>query len=239
MAAEERERAEASPADSLEAFAADLRELRMAHAALQPGGYGYFQAGWRVEGTDQDRYRPSRSAIYAALSGKTLPLAPTLLALLEEWGEEPDALLDWLKRRDGLQRQLAISARGRGGRPIPSPQRTNSHARELRDYMQELRKKSGRTIADIAQHAGASPVTLAAALRGPRLPSWSTIDMFLEGLEINGNDVYFKYYREPSWDDPAFLLTQSNVLLRLRGLWLAARAAAKDEAGQTSTRAGG
>ncbi|ACU72813.1 helix-turn-helix domain protein [Catenulispora acidiphila DSM 44928] len=126
---------------------------------------------------------------------------------------------------------------GRGGRRIPPPQPFNSRARELRDYMQELRKESGWTIAAIAQHGGGSPVTLAAALRGPRLPSWRTIELFLLGLDVNEDDVHFnKYDGEPSWADSDFLLAQSDVVLRLRGLWLAARAAARGEADQTSTR---
>ncbi|GAA1959328.1 hypothetical protein GCM10009838_14590 [Catenulispora subtropica] len=212
----------------------------MAHAAQQTGGYGLFQSGWRAEGTEPQRHHPSRSAIYAALSGKTLPQAPTLLALLKEWGQGAESRLHWLKRRDELQRQLAASQRGRGGRPMP-PQPSSHAARELRNYMHELRKqrRDWASIKEIADYGEAHPVTLAAALRGPRLPSWNTLASFLKGIGFEEDDVdRLTWEDDPRFDDPAFLLTQTDEVLRMRGLWLAARAVAKGEADQTLKRAG-
>lgn len=210
-------KADKSRTDSLMAFAADLRNLRMAHIAEHPRRY-YQQ---RDIDSIANSYRISRSAIYAACSGKTLPQVRTLLAMLKEWDRGgAESHLRWLKRRDELQRQLAQSQLGRGGRPLPPP--PDEHARALRGYMQELHKESHGSIRHIAEAGGGSPVTLAAALRGPHLPSWNTLEAFLTGLQLFDED--YEYEHELDWDDPAILLKQNNSeTAKMRGLWMLAR----------------
>lgn len=222
MAAEEHG---GSPTDSLEAFAADLSTLRMGNAARQAEVFR-----WHRRDVDEvaKKHDVSRSAIYAAFSGKTLPQVPTLLAVLEVWDQGgAESRLRWLKRRDELQRQLALLRPGRSGRPLPLP--SDEHTRALREYLKELRKKYGApTIKSIAQIGNGSPVTLAAALRGPHLPSWDTVEVFLRGLlgglEEDLDDLRYKYDAE--WNDAAALLRHTDSeRLRVRALWLNARIA--------------
>jgi len=122
------------------------------------------------------------------------------------------------------------------------PQPSSNPARELRNFMHELRKQrfNHATIKEIADYGEVSPVTLAAALRGPRLPSWHTLECFLIGIGFEEDDVHRrKWEDDPRFDDPVFLLTQTDQILRMRGLWLTARASVKGAADQTSQRPDG
>lgn len=178
-------------------FARELRELRDSASPPIPVRDIARPAG-KYNPEDPRRDRPAKQTIYAALSGKQLPVDETLEVMVLAWAANKEQDLHyWRTRRREVQEKLALSATERS---------TNPFRLEVKALFQDVPKIVDHSVEAAAFHrklvaaidtkgknsflASVYPEKTAYAVySGYRLPAEGVLNDFLRIAEASGEEA--------------------------------------------------
>ncbi|WP_406226977.1 hypothetical protein [Streptomyces anthocyanicus] len=192
-----------NPESPVGRFAEELRELqRQAMASAgSPEGMGALSAE-RVAADSQ--WPTSRSAIYAALNGTSLPSVETLCAMVTAWAPRGAAEIGpWLRRRDSVQEEVIAwraterrpSASPGEGRPFEQGDAVASHqliiVAEAKSWLREALSAKGMTVSELATESGLGRTTVYQALDpAGAIPSRRTLVKLAGPLGLDHKDLF-------------------------------------------------